>query len=58
MMNNINRNGRILAVTLDHGLTIGPVPGLIDMNKTVDLVQKGGASAVVAHKGIFKTLDT
>ena len=56
MMNNINRNGRILAVTLDHGLTIGPVPGLIDMNKTVDLVQKGGASAIVAHKGIFKTL--
>ena len=58
MMNNINRNGRILAVTLDHGLTIGPVPGLIDMNKTVDLVQKGGASAIVAHKGIFKTLDS
>ena len=57
-MDNINRSGKILAVTLDHGLTIGPVSGLIDMNKTVDSVQKGGASAVVAHKGIFKTLDT
>lgn len=56
-MSNINRNGKILAVTLDHGLTIGPVHGLIDMNKTIDAIQKGGASAVVVHKGTFKNLD-
>ena len=55
-MNNLNRNGKILAVTLDHGLTIGPMPGLINMNETVNAIQKGGASAVVAHKGIFKIL--
>ena len=57
-MNNLNRNGKILAVTLDHGLTIGPIPGLINMNETVNAIQKGGASAVVAHKGIFKILDS
>ena len=56
-MNNLNRNGKILAVTLDHGLTIGPIPGLINMNETVNAIQKGGASAMVAHKGIFKILD-
>ena len=57
-MINIKRNEKILAVTLDHGLTIGPVPGLIDINGIVDEVRKGGASAIVAHKGFIKNLDT
>ena len=37
IMTNIKRNEKILAVTLDHGLTIGPVSGLIDINGIVDL---------------------
>ncbi|MAM41753.1 MAG: fructose-bisphosphate aldolase [Thaumarchaeota archaeon] len=58
IMTNIKRNEKILAVTLDHGLTIGPVSGLIDINGIVDDVRRGGASAIVTHKGFIKNLDT
>jgi fructose-bisphosphate aldolase / 2-amino-3,7-dideoxy-D-threo-hept-6-ulosonate synthase len=37
---------------MDHGVSIGPVKGLIDMGKTVDLVAKGGANAVIGHMGL------
>jgi len=37
---------------LDHGISIGPIPGLIDMKQTVSDVVEGGATAVLMHKGI------
>lgn len=49
----INRNtGRTVIVPMDHGVTVGPILGLIDMGKTVDLVAEGGANAVIGHKGL------
>jgi len=49
----INRNtGKTVIVPMDHGVTVGPISGLIDMGKTVDLVAEGGANAVVGHKGL------
>jgi len=58
MLNNILKNGKILAVALDHGLTIGPVNGLFDMNKIVVDVQENGATAIIIHKGISKILSS
>ncbi len=50
-----NRNtGRAIIVPLDHGVTIGPVFGLVDMRKTVDKVAEGGANAVLMHKGLSR----
>ena len=43
---------------MDHGITIGPVNGLEDMQKTVSQVVAGGADAVLFHKGIAKHVDT
>jgi fructose-bisphosphate aldolase/2-amino-3,7-dideoxy-D-threo-hept-6-ulosonate synthase len=43
---------RTLIVPMDHGLTVGPLPGLNDMGKTVDLVAEGGANAVLGHIGL------
>lgn len=37
---------------MDHGISIGPIPGLIDMKQTVSDVVEGGATAVLMHKGI------
>jgi predicted phospho-2-dehydro-3-deoxyheptonate aldolase len=49
----INRNtGTTVIVPLDHGVTVGPIKGLIDMGKTVDMVAEGGANAVVGHLGL------
>ena len=49
----INRNSRkTVIIPMDHGVTIGPVAGLIDMKKTVDAIAEGGANAIVMHKGL------
>jgi predicted phospho-2-dehydro-3-deoxyheptonate aldolase len=43
---------------MDHGVTLGPVAGLEDMQQTVKRVVGGGADAVLVHKGIAKQVDT
>jgi class I fructose-bisphosphate aldolase len=49
----INRQtGRTVIVPMDHGISVGPIPGLIDMKTTVNAVASGGANAVVEHKGL------
>lgn len=48
-----NRNtGRTIIVPLDHGVSIGPIFGLVDLRDTVDKVAEGGANAVLMHKGV------
>ena len=49
----MNRNnGRTIVVPLDHGVTVGPIYGLVDLRETVDQVAEGGANAMLMHKGI------
>ena len=48
-----NRNtGRSIIVPLDHGTTVGPIQGLVDLRSTVNKVAEGGANAVLMHKGL------
>lgn len=48
-----NRNtGRTIIVPLDHGVSVGPILGLVDLRNTVNKVTEGGANAVLMHKGI------
>ncbi len=50
-----NRNTKkTVIVPMDHGVTVGPIEGLIDMKKTVNAVASGGANAIVIHKGIVQ----
>lgn len=52
----INRKtGKGIISPMDHGLSDGPIPGLINMTETIDAVAKGGANAVLMHKGMVKT---
>jgi len=44
--------GKTVIVPMDHGVTIGPVPGLINLPETVNAVTNGGANAFVVHKGV------
>ena len=49
----MNRDtGRTVIVPMDHGVTVGPIDGLIDMKTTVNAVASGGANAIVIHKGL------
>ncbi|MGA1843224.1 MAG: 2-amino-3,7-dideoxy-D-threo-hept-6-ulosonate synthase [bacterium] len=52
----MNRNSkRTVIVPMDHGITLGPIPGLIDMKETVGQVAAGGANAIIIHKGIVES---
>jgi len=51
----INRNtGKTVIVPMDHGISVGPIAGIIDMKKTIQLVAEGGANAIVEHKGLVE----
>jgi fructose-bisphosphate aldolase/2-amino-3,7-dideoxy-D-threo-hept-6-ulosonate synthase len=46
------RTRRAVIVPMDHGMTVGPIPGLIDLREAVDKVAEGGANAVLGHMGL------
>ena len=48
----ISTGGRYLIVPMDHGVTLGPVTGLRDIETTIDRITRGGADAVLTQKGI------
>ncbi len=48
----ISTGGRYLVVPMDHGITLGPVKGLVDLESTVDAITRGGADAVLTQKGV------
>jgi len=49
----MDRNtGKTIIVPMDHGVSQGPIPGLIDLGRTIDLIAEGGANAVVGHMGL------
>ncbi len=49
----IDRNsGNAVIIPVDHGMSVGPIEGLKDMRRTIDGISRGGATAVVMHKGI------
>jgi fructose-bisphosphate aldolase, class I len=51
----LNRNTRrAIIVPLDHGVSVGPLSGLIDMRQTLSQIANGGANAVVMHKGLVR----
>jgi fructose-bisphosphate aldolase/2-amino-3,7-dideoxy-D-threo-hept-6-ulosonate synthase len=52
----INRKTRrIIIVPMDHGVSVGPIKGLVDMPEAINKVADGGANAVLLHKGVIKT---
>ena len=55
-LSRITSNGRMLCVPFDHGVSIGPVKGLDTISETIEKVEQGGATAILVHKGIIRTL--
>jgi len=47
-------SGHTVIVPLDHGVSVGPIPGLENLTQTIDDVAKGGADAVLMHKGMVQ----
>ncbi|WP_458207160.1 2-amino-3,7-dideoxy-D-threo-hept-6-ulosonate synthase [Haladaptatus sp. NG-SE-30] len=51
-LDRIGRDGRYVVVPMDHGITLGAVSGLKNIEATIDAVTRGGADAVLTQKGI------
>jgi fructose-bisphosphate aldolase/2-amino-3,7-dideoxy-D-threo-hept-6-ulosonate synthase len=51
-LDRIGTNGNYVIVPMDHGITLGAVQGLKDIESTIDAITRGGADAVLTQKGI------
>lgn len=49
-----SENQKILVVPMDHGISSGPIKGLVDLSETVNKVADGGADAVLMQKGMVE----
>jgi fructose-bisphosphate aldolase/2-amino-3,7-dideoxy-D-threo-hept-6-ulosonate synthase len=43
---------KTIIIPMDHGVTLGPIPGLINIQEMVNKVAEGGANAVLGHIGL------
>jgi fructose-bisphosphate aldolase/2-amino-3,7-dideoxy-D-threo-hept-6-ulosonate synthase len=51
-LDRIGTDDRYVVVPMDHGITMGAVRGLRDVESTIDAVTRGGADAVLTQKGV------
>lgn len=47
-------SGRTIIIPLDHGMTMGPIPGIDNMELLFKMLQDPGPNAVILHKGLLK----
>lgn len=47
------RSGRMLCVPLDHGMQVGPIPGIADPAPLIDIVVEAGVDAVIVNPGML-----
>jgi fructose-bisphosphate aldolase/2-amino-3,7-dideoxy-D-threo-hept-6-ulosonate synthase len=50
-------DNQTVIVPMDHGVTLGPVIGLSNMQNIVDKLALGEADAIIVHKGIARNID-
>jgi fructose-bisphosphate aldolase/2-amino-3,7-dideoxy-D-threo-hept-6-ulosonate synthase len=51
------KDNRTVIVPMDHGVTVGPIMGITNMQNITDKLIKGKVDAVLVHKGIAKRID-
>lgn len=51
-------DNKTVIVPMDHGVTIGPIKGLVNMQYIIDKLSIGGVDAVLLNRGIAKSVDT
>jgi predicted phospho-2-dehydro-3-deoxyheptonate aldolase len=53
----LQKDNRTVIVPMDHGVTIGPVQGITNMQTITDQLIKGKVDAVLVHKGIASRIE-
>ncbi len=52
----MDRNsGKTVIIPMDHGVTMGPIDGIIRLGEMIRTVAGGGANAIVIHKGLVNS---
>ncbi|HEX7481905.1 MAG TPA: 2-amino-3,7-dideoxy-D-threo-hept-6-ulosonate synthase [Candidatus Bathyarchaeia archaeon] len=54
----MQQDNRTVIVPMDHGVTIGPIQGITNMQEITTKLVKGNVDAILVHKGIAKRIDT
>jgi fructose-bisphosphate aldolase/2-amino-3,7-dideoxy-D-threo-hept-6-ulosonate synthase len=52
----ISRENKYLIIPMDHGVTVGPLKGLFNIEKTIEDISEG-ATAILLHKGVIRSLE-
>ena len=55
-LSRLTEAGKMVCVPMDHGVTSGPIRGLVKVHEAIRKAEEGGATAVVVHKGVLKTM--
>jgi fructose-bisphosphate aldolase/2-amino-3,7-dideoxy-D-threo-hept-6-ulosonate synthase len=55
-LNRILKNGKMLCIPMDHGISNGPIQGLEDIHTLIYKCQNEGLTCVLVNKGIAKSL--
>jgi len=53
----VQKDDRTIIVPMDHGVTIGPMQGIINMQKITNQLVEGRVDAILVHKGIAKRIN-
>jgi len=46
--------GKTVIIPMDHGVSMGPIPGILNIRESIDKVANGGANAIIIHKGLVR----
>ncbi|HEY0579809.1 MAG TPA: 2-amino-3,7-dideoxy-D-threo-hept-6-ulosonate synthase [Candidatus Nitrosocosmicus sp.] len=55
-LNRILKNGKMLCIPMDHGISSGPLDGIKDITRFIYDTEKSGLSCILLNKGIIKIL--
>ena len=55
-LNRILRDGKMLCIPMDHGISNGPIEGLEDPHSIIYRCENEGLTSVIINKGILKTM--
>jgi fructose-bisphosphate aldolase / 2-amino-3,7-dideoxy-D-threo-hept-6-ulosonate synthase len=53
----MQNDNRTVIVPMDHGVTVGPIQGIANMQQITNQLIKGKVDAILVHKGIAKRID-
>jgi fructose-bisphosphate aldolase / 2-amino-3,7-dideoxy-D-threo-hept-6-ulosonate synthase len=53
----MQHDNRTVIIPMDHGITVGPIQGIVNMQDITNHLIKGKADAILVHKGVARHID-